>query len=75
MDAQPKVSLALLDDEYFSFPEVSQVWGEANCTDVAKAAKKAVPLNWPTISSEKGQFLNTVVLDLCLHRIKRLPRG
>ncbi|CAJ1339258.1 unnamed protein product [Effrenium voratum] len=62
-EAEPKVSLALLDDEYFSFPEVSQVWGEANCTDVAKAAKKAVPLHWPAISSEKGQFLNTVVLE------------
>merc|ERR1712048_1280770 len=43
----PRLYVALLDDEYFSFPEVSQVWGEANCTDVVKASKKAVQLDWP----------------------------
>lgn len=60
---EPKVMVALLDDEYFSFPEVSQVWGEANCTDVAKAAKRAFALEWRTISSREGQHFYSIVVE------------
>eukprot|EP00434_Breviolum_minutum_P016038 symbB.v1.2.014137.t1/scaffold1026.1/size143273/3 len=60
---EPKVMVALLDDEYFSFPEVSQVWGEANCTDVAKAAKKAFPLEWSTIVSVEGHSFNSAIVE------------
>lgn len=59
----PKLSVALLDDEYFSFPEVSQVWGEANCTDVTRAAKRAYPLDWHRIASEEGLSLDTAVVE------------
>ncbi|CAK9042063.1 unnamed protein product [Durusdinium trenchii] len=60
---EPKVTVALLDDEYFSFPEVSQVWGEANCSDVAKAAKKTFPLEWHRIASVAGQAMKTNVVE------------
>lgn len=52
-----EVFIALLDDEYFSFPEVSQVWGEANCSDVLKAAKRHFPLQWHQAASEIGEHI------------------
>jgi len=55
--------VALLDDEYFSFPEVSQVWGEANCSDVIKAAKRSFPLQWDQISTDGGQEVETAVVE------------
>jgi len=55
--------VALLDDEYFSFPEVSQVWGEANCSDVIKAAKRSFALQWDQISTEGGQEVETAVVE------------
>jgi len=61
--SQPDVSIALLDDEYFSYPEVSQVWGEANCSDVKKSAKKAYNLDWGQISSAKGMSLHTHIVE------------
>eukprot|EP00929_Paragymnodinium_shiwhaense_P119614 TRINITY_DN91516_c0_g1_i1.p1 TRINITY_DN91516_c0_g1~~TRINITY_DN91516_c0_g1_i1.p1 ORF type:complete len:494 (-),score=87.43 TRINITY_DN91516_c0_g1_i1:23-1504(-) len=54
--SQPVIHVALLDDEYFSFPEVSQVWDELSCKDVLKAAKKTFLLNWP-VDEVKGQEL------------------
>eukprot|EP00929_Paragymnodinium_shiwhaense_P069625 TRINITY_DN3510_c0_g2_i1.p1 TRINITY_DN3510_c0_g2~~TRINITY_DN3510_c0_g2_i1.p1 ORF type:complete len:410 (+),score=81.37 TRINITY_DN3510_c0_g2_i1:155-1384(+) len=48
--------VALLDDEYFSFPEVSGVWDSLRCEDVMKAAKKTFPVSsaragWSTIET------------------------
>eukprot|EP00931_Biecheleriopsis_adriatica_P039404 TRINITY_DN22535_c0_g1_i2.p1 TRINITY_DN22535_c0_g1~~TRINITY_DN22535_c0_g1_i2.p1 ORF type:complete len:467 (-),score=81.05 TRINITY_DN22535_c0_g1_i2:31-1431(-) len=59
----PNVFISLLDDEYFSFPEVSQVWGEANCSDVRKSAKKSYPLGWAEVSSSKGSSIKSVVVE------------
>merc|ERR1719510_268209 len=55
--------VALLDDEYFSFPEVSQVWGEANCTDVVKASKNAIQLDWPQLKKPGGQHLHVPLVE------------
>lgn len=55
--------VALLDDEYFSFPEVSQVWGEANCSDVLKAAKKSFPLKWDLMKTEGGVQVESVIVE------------
>jgi hypothetical protein len=49
------VHLALLDDEYFSFPEVSQVWTEANCTDILRAAKRSFKLDWHKVADKSGK--------------------
>jgi hypothetical protein len=54
---------ALLDDEYFSFPEVSQVWGEANCSDVLKAAKRSFPLKWDQLQSEGGIEVESALIE------------
>ncbi|CAK0815121.1 unnamed protein product, partial [Prorocentrum cordatum] len=51
----PEVHLALLDDEYFSFPEVSQVWTEANCTDILRAAKRSFKLDWHKVADKTGK--------------------
>jgi hypothetical protein len=59
----PDVYIALLDDEYFSFPEVSQVWGEANCTDVLKAAKKNFKLNWDQVRTTNGEHITTPLAE------------
>eukprot|EP00933_Yihiella_yeosuensis_P029888 TRINITY_DN23548_c0_g1_i1.p1 TRINITY_DN23548_c0_g1~~TRINITY_DN23548_c0_g1_i1.p1 ORF type:complete len:466 (+),score=58.87 TRINITY_DN23548_c0_g1_i1:36-1433(+) len=61
--SQPQMYVAMLDDEYFSFPEVSQVWNEVNCTDVTKAAKRSYELNWQDISTAKGQSFETRVVE------------
>lgn len=61
--SDPQISIALLDDEYFSYPEVSQVWGEANCSDIVKAAKKTYPLEWKRISSAKGLSVHSHVIE------------
>lgn len=56
-ESEPEVYVALLDDEYFSFPEVSQVWGEANCTEVRRAAKKSYRIDWKkTTAIEASAF-------------------
>lgn len=55
--------VALLDDEYFSFPEVSQIWGEANCSDVLKAAKRSFPLQWDAVESESGADVESAVVE------------
>jgi len=59
----PRLYIALLDDEYFSFPEVSQVWGEANCTDVVKASKNAIQLDWPQLKKPGGQHLHVPLVE------------
>eukprot|EP00419_Tripos_fusus_P071523 CAMPEP_0172872234 /NCGR_PEP_ID=MMETSP1075-20121228/92521_1 /TAXON_ID=2916 /ORGANISM="Ceratium fusus, Strain PA161109" /LENGTH=464 /DNA_ID=CAMNT_0013722547 /DNA_START=35 /DNA_END=1426 /DNA_ORIENTATION=- len=59
----PRLYVALLDDEYFSFPEVSQVWGEANCTDVVKASKTALQLDWPQLKKPGGQHLHVPLVE------------
>lgn len=59
----PEVYIALLDDEYFSFPEVSQVWGEANCTDLLHAAKKNFQLNWDLVSTWQGESIMTPLAE------------
>lgn len=60
---RPELHLAMLDDEYFSFPEVSQVWGEANCTDVLKAAKQSYSLHWDEIKTQAGESLSPGVVE------------
>lgn len=55
--------VALLDDEYFSFPEVSQVWGEANCSDVLKAAKRSFPLKWDMLKTEGGVQVESPLVE------------
>mmetsp|Transcript_38150 Transcript_38150/g.89480 ORF Transcript_38150/g.89480 Transcript_38150/m.89480 type:complete len:459 (-) Transcript_38150:113-1489(-) len=59
----PEVYLALLDDEYFSFPEVSQVWDEGTCEDLKKASKKTFKLNWQNSSSSTGQHITTPLTE------------
>lgn len=59
----PKTWIALLDDEYFSFPEVSQVWGEANCSDIRKAAKASYPIDWAQAASKSGWLFNTPLIE------------
>merc|ERR1719440_1382305 len=45
-DMQPQVTIALLDDEYFSFSEVAPVWDDLNCSEIIKAAKQHFPVGW-----------------------------
>ncbi|CAE8589583.1 unnamed protein product [Polarella glacialis] len=60
----PRVYVALLDDEYFSFPEVSQVWSEANCSDVTKSAKRSFELHWADISkADPGASVTSKVIE------------
>mmetsp|Transcript_60323 Transcript_60323/g.135876 ORF Transcript_60323/g.135876 Transcript_60323/m.135876 type:complete len:455 (-) Transcript_60323:48-1412(-) len=59
----PEVYLALLDDEYFSFPEVSQVWDEGTCEDLRKASKKTYKLEWKSSSSAQGQNITTPLTE------------
>lgn len=60
---EPRVHLALLDDEYFSFPEVSQVWDELNCSDVLKASKRSFPVNWHEAERPGGSRVETMVVE------------
>jgi len=60
---QQELYLALLDDEYFSYPEVSQVWSEASCRDVKTAAKKSIRLDWNQLHMEGGQYLNVPLVE------------
>lgn len=55
--------VVLLDDEYFSFPEVSQVWGEANCSDVIKAAKRSFPLKWDQLRTQGGAEVESALVE------------
>eukprot|EP00405_Crypthecodinium_cohnii_P038247 CAMPEP_0206537874 /NCGR_PEP_ID=MMETSP0325_2-20121206/7553_1 /ASSEMBLY_ACC=CAM_ASM_000347 /TAXON_ID=2866 /ORGANISM="Crypthecodinium cohnii, Strain Seligo" /LENGTH=458 /DNA_ID=CAMNT_0054035257 /DNA_START=583 /DNA_END=1959 /DNA_ORIENTATION=- len=50
----PEVFVAMLDDEYFSFPEVSQIWEQANCSEVKRASKRWYPINWEEASGPHG---------------------
>lgn len=50
----PELHLALLDDEYQSFPGVSQVWDELACKDVLKASKNTFSLKWPLAATANG---------------------
>jgi len=59
----PELYIALLDDEYFSYPEVSQVWGEANCKDVLKASKKSLHLDWSRIQSGSGEHITVPLVE------------
>jgi len=61
--SEPEAYVALLDDEYFSFPEVSQVWSEANCSDVLRSSKKSPRLTWSSISTDKGETLEIPVAE------------
>jgi len=60
---QRELYLALLDDEYFSYPEVSQVWSEATCKDVQRAAKKSIRLDSLQLQTEGGQYLNVPLVE------------
>lgn len=62
-DGPPRVHIALLDDEYFSFPEVSQVWDDLSCSEVLKAAKKSWPLDWKELDSPSGQHLHSGLVE------------
>lgn len=59
----PGLYIALLDDEYFSYPEVSQVWGEANCTDVLRASKKSLHLDWKRVQTTAGQKITIPLVE------------
>lgn len=50
----PELHLALLDDEYYSFPEVSQVWDELSCKEVLKASKRNFTVDWRRASTANG---------------------
>lgn len=58
-----EVHLALLDDEYFSFPEVSQVWNELNCSDVIKASKRQWRLDWTKVKSTDGELIQSTLVE------------
>jgi len=59
----PKTYIALLDDEYFSFPEVSQVWDEANCTDILKASKASYMIDWSAAATTAGYTFQTPLIE------------
>eukprot|EP00927_Polykrikos_kofoidii_P055221 TRINITY_DN49503_c0_g1_i1.p1 TRINITY_DN49503_c0_g1~~TRINITY_DN49503_c0_g1_i1.p1 ORF type:complete len:495 (+),score=74.57 TRINITY_DN49503_c0_g1_i1:79-1485(+) len=59
----PELFVALLDDEYFSYPEVSQVWGETNCSDITRAAKRSFPVEWSQFKTKDGFSESSVVVQ------------
>lgn len=61
--SDPNVQLAMLDDEYFSFPEVSPVWDRAKCSDITKAAKSHYSINWAQASKDVGFHLDTFIVE------------
>lgn len=59
----PELHLALLDDEYFSFPEVSQVWDELGCREVMKASKSTHLFDWKHALLANGSHYGSRIVE------------
>lgn len=51
-EAVPDISVALLDDEYISFPMVAQVWDDVDCKDVLHKAKRTFKIDWRFVENK-----------------------
>lgn len=57
------IQVALLDDEYYSFPHVSEAWDQAPCKDILSAAKSTKQLMWKDLSSAAGTEWRTPLIE------------
>merc|ERR1719191_265591 len=62
-DESRDVQVALLDDEYYSFPRVAEAWDQVPCKDILAAAKSTKQLLWRDLSSRAGMTWRTPLIE------------
>lgn len=52
---EPKIWIALLDDEYYSFPLLKEVFDDVHCQEIVNRAKSKVEIEWKSIEGNNHQ--------------------